>query len=220
MKKATLSLNNVMLKPSQTHKFRGYIGNVFADYDLIHNHDPVSGKYLYRYPLIQFKIINNTPTIVALTDKAVALFVDVLMDIEQIAVNEIVIPVYEKDLKVEEVEFGYADEQFMYEFKSPWIALNQKNYQKFKKSDHDEQKFLLSRILTGNIISMAKYLDYTLEHDQRIKTTLQIKQKTVTLKGNRVLGFTGYFKTNFHLPDDLGLGKSVSRGFGNVALMI
>ncbi len=220
MKKATLSLDNIVLKPRQIHKFRGHIGHVFADYDLIHNHDQASGKNLYRYPLIQFKSIENAPVIVALTEKAVAVFTNIFMNLDQIVIDDIVIPVYEKDLKVEDVNFGYADEHFMYEFKSPWIALNQKNYQKFKISDNDERKMLLTRILTGNILSMAKYLDYTLDHNQRIQSTLQIQQKTVTLKGNKVLGFTGYFKTNFHIPDDLGLGKSVSRGFGNVRLMI
>ena len=39
---------------------------------------------------------------------------------------------------------------------------------------------------------------------------------TVTLKGQKMLGFTGTFKTNFIIPDHLGLGKSVSRGFGVV----
>lgn len=220
MKKATFSLNDIELKPHHTHKFRGYIGNTFADYDLIHNHNLISGKNLYRYPLIQFKIIDNTPTIIALTDNAVAIFTDIFMNLEQIVIDDIVIPVFEKNLKVEDVSFGYSDEHFMYQLKSPWIALNQKNYQVFKNSNQDEQSLMLSKILTGNILSMAKYLGYTLEHDQRIKTTLQIQQQTVTLKGNKVLGFTGYFKTNFHLPDDLGVGKSVSRGFGNVGLVM
>ena len=220
MKKATLYLNDIILKPHQTHKFRGYIGNVFAKYDLIHNHDQATGKNLYRYPLIQFKIIKNTPIIVALTEKAVAVFMDIFMTLDQIVIDDFVIPVHEKDLKVEDITFGYANEHFMYEFKSPWIALNQKNYRLFQHARHDEQKLLLNRILTGNIISMAKYLDYTLEQDHRIKTTQQTHPQTVTLKGNKILGFTGYFKTNFHIPDDLGLGKSVSRGFGNVGLMI
>ncbi|MBF0378410.1 MAG: DNA repair protein [Desulfamplus sp.] len=220
MKKATLSLNNIELKPHHTHKFRGYIGNVFADYDLIHNHDLESGKNLYRYPLIQFKIIRDTPTIIALTDKAVSVFTDIFMNLEEIVIDDLVIPVYEKDLKVEEVKFGFADEHFLYEFKSPWIALNQKNYQAYKCADYETQTLMLSRILTGNIISMAKYLNYTLSQEQRINTKLEINQQTVTLKGTKIWGFKGYFKTNFHLPDNIGLGKSVSRGFGNIGLLL
>lgn len=220
MKKATLSLRDIILKPHQIHKFRGHIGRVFAGYDLIHNHDPVTGKNYYRYPLIQFKSIHNTPTIIALTEKAVAVFSDIFMNLERLVIDSLAIPVHEKDLKVEDVSFGYADEYFMYEFKSPWIALNQKNYQMYKDSDEDERKTLLSRILTGNILSMAKYLNCTLEAEQRLRTSLQVRHETVLLKGNKVLGFTGYFKTNFYIPDDLGLGKSVSRGFGNVGLMI
>ena len=39
MKKATLSFSNVNLRASQIHKFRGFVGNIFRDHDLIHNHD-------------------------------------------------------------------------------------------------------------------------------------------------------------------------------------
>ncbi|MCG8642662.1 MAG: DNA repair protein, partial [Desulfobacterales bacterium] len=77
MKKATLYFNNIRLKPSQVHKFRGYVGNAFSEHDLIHNHDPATGKPIYRYPLIQFKIIENIPCIIALTDMAVEVFTDI-----------------------------------------------------------------------------------------------------------------------------------------------
>ena len=35
MKKATLFLNNITLHISQTHKLRGFIGNLFENYDVI-----------------------------------------------------------------------------------------------------------------------------------------------------------------------------------------
>jgi CRISPR/Cas system CSM-associated protein Csm3 (group 7 of RAMP superfamily) len=31
--------------------------------------------------------------------------------------------------------------------------------------------------------------------------------------------FSGEFMANFHIPDGLGIGKSVSRGFGTVKLI-
>jgi len=40
MKKSIFILNDIKLKSSQIHKFRGFIGNLFKDYDLIHNHNP------------------------------------------------------------------------------------------------------------------------------------------------------------------------------------
>ena len=106
MKKATLFLNNITLRISQTHKFRGFIGNLFENYDVIHNHDLQTGKPIYRYPLIQFKLINKTPAIVAITEQAVAIFLEIFMKLDKIVIEDVTIPVFGKDLKVEEVEFG------------------------------------------------------------------------------------------------------------------
>ncbi|SMC78569.1 hypothetical protein SAMN02746065_11038 [Desulfocicer vacuolatum DSM 3385] len=215
MKKATLYFNNIRLNPSQIHKLRGYVGNVFSEYDLIHNHDLDTGKYIYRYPLIQFKIIDKTPCIIALTEKAVQVFTKIFLTLDEIDIGGRIIPINEKDIKIENVDFGFSKETFVYEFITPWIALNQRNYGKFKDMKTIEDKrALLKRILTGNILSMAKYLGCHLEQDQRIQSTLNFRQAKATLKGKSMVGFEGMFKTNFLLPDHTGIGKSVSRGYG------
>lgn len=220
MKKSTLLLNNVYLKPSQIHKFRGFVGNAFKNYDLIHNHDLKTGKPIYRYPLIQFKVIDKKPAIIAITDRAVNIFSEIFMKLDKIVIEDTVIPVFEKDLKVEEVEFGYSDEIFMYEFVSPWIGLNQKNFIKYNNAGREEKKEILKRVMTGNVLSMAKYLDCWLSKDQKIKIDHKLKETKVNLKGKSMTGFNGIFKTNFCLPDYLGIGKSVSRGFGAIRMVI
>ena len=45
-------------------------------------------------------------------------------------------------------------------------------------------------------------------------TTLQ--EKSTQFKGQTMLAFKGEFVINADIPDGLGLGKSVSRGFGTV----
>ena len=213
MRKSTLLLNNIHLKPSQVHKFRGFVGNAFKDHDLIHNHDE-KGNPIYRYPLIQFKLIDKTPAIIAITDKAVNIFSEIFMKLDKIVIEDTVIPVFEKDLKVEEVEFGYSDEIFMYEFVSPWIGLNQKNFKKYNEAGREEKNEILKRVMTGNVLSMSKYLDCWLSKDQKIQIDIKLKEIKVNLKGKSMTGFNGIFKTNFLIPDYLGIGKSVSRGFG------
>jgi hypothetical protein len=220
MKKSTLLLNNINLRPPQIHKFRGFVGNAFKNHDLIHNHDLKTGKPIYRYPLIQFKLIDKTPAIIAITDKAVSIFSEIFMKLDKIIIEDTVIPVFEKDLKVEEVEFGYSDEIFMYEFASPWIGLNQKNFKKYNEAGREEKNEMLKRVMTGNILSMSKYLDCWLSKDQKIKIDHKLKEIKVNLKGKSMTGFNGIFKTNFLIPDYLGIGKSVSRGFGAVRIVI
>jgi hypothetical protein len=221
MKKATLYFNNIMLNSSQIHKLRGYVGNVFSEHDLIHNHDADTGKSIYRYPLIQFKIIDNIPCIVALTEKAVQIFSKIFMALDEIVIDGKIIPIFEKDLKVEGMEFGFSEETFMYEFITPWAGLNQKNFKIFITLKSEiEKNNLLKKILIGNILSMSKYLGVHLEKEQQIKTDIQLKQTKVVLKGKQMIGFKGIFKTNFKIPDHLGLGKSVSRGYGTIRRLI
>ena len=217
MKKATLMLGSVPLKPNQIHKFRGFVGNLFREHDIVHNHDRETGKNIYRYPLIQFKLIDHVPAIVSITEEAVALFGEIFMKLDRVEIDGLEIPIHEKDLKIEEVPFGFSDETFMYDFTSPWLGLNQKNYETYQKSATEEsRKNLLRRTLTGNILSMCKSLGHRLNPEETLKTDLRVKEMTVTLKGQKMLGFTGTFKTNFVIPDHLGIGKSVSRGFGVV----
>ena len=220
MKKSTLLLKDIRMKPSHIHKFRGFIGNLFKNYDLIHNHDLKTGKLIYRYPLIQFKLINKTPAIVAITDQAVNIFAEIFMKLDKIDIEDTVIPVFEKDLKIEEMEFGYSDEIFMYEFASPWIGLNQSNFKKYTDAGNNNKDQMLKRIMTGNILSMAKYLDCWLSEDQKIRIDHKLKEIKVNLKGRSMTAFNGIFKTNFLIPDYLGIGKSVSRGFGAVRRVI
>jgi hypothetical protein len=217
MKKAILYFNNIKLNPSQIHKLRGYVGNVFAEHDLIHNHDRQTGKSIYRYPLIQFKIIDNIPCIIALTEKAVQVFTKIFMNLDEIVIDGRKIQINEKDLKIETADFGFSQETFMYEFITPWIGLNQKNFPVYiNLKNQKEKNDLLKRILIGNILSMSKYLNLQLDQNQKINVELQFHQTKVTLKGKQMIGFKGMFKTNFMIPDYMGLGKSVSRGFGSI----
>ena len=220
MKKATLRFGDVNLRASHIHKFRGFVGNLFKDYDLIHNHDLNTGKLIYRYPLIQFKLIDKTPCIVAITEPAVAIFLEIFMKMDNVVIDNVTIPIFEKDLKVDDAEFGFSDETFMYEFMSPWIGLNQKNYQRYESSSLSVKNKILKKMLVGNILSMAKHLECWLDKSQQISVELQVKEKNIILKSKSMLGFTGIFKTNFIIPDDLGIGKSVSRGFGSVRRII
>jgi hypothetical protein len=215
VKKAVLKMSGIKLKPSQVHKMRGFIGDVFKEHDLVHNHDVETGKVIYRYPLIQFKVIDNSPVIIALTEKAVNVFGEIFMKLDHIKIEELTIPVNEKELSVEEDQFGMTKEMIQYEFIHPWVALNQENYKKYHELESFAQKKeMLSSVMIGNILSMSKYLDYTVKDEIKIETTL--KPVNINLKTKSMMGFIGGFRTNFEIPDLCGLGKSVSRGYGTV----
>ncbi|MCD6122560.1 MAG: hypothetical protein J7K04_12050 [Spirochaetales bacterium] len=213
-----LQFTNVFLQPVEISKFRGFIGSVFKPYNLIHNHDVDTGKLYYRYPLIQFKSIKETPIVLAITNEALNVFKEIFMTINEVIIDKRKIPVYEKDFTIKNVDIGFVEETYSYEFISPWLGLNQKNYDLYVRTGSITKKYdILKNILIGNILSMAKGLGIWLNiYERIIIESIKLKEKRVRLKGTGMYGFIGSFKTNFLIPDYLGIGKSVSRGFGAI----
>jgi hypothetical protein len=96
------------------------------------------------------------------------------------------------------------------------LALNEKNYQKYKhEQSPDLRKTLLESILIGNIISLSKSLGYTVSGPIQAEIKF-VREVPAKLKGVGMTAFMGRFSVNFEIPDLLGIGKSVSRGFGTI----
>jgi len=122
----------------------------------------------------------------------------------------------EKTITIKEEDIDIQGISLSYSFLTPWLALNEKNYEKYQGLENwAEKKRFLAKILVGNIISMSKGLGYTVP--EPIKADIsKIREVRTSLKGTPMLGFLGTFSVNFSIPDYFGLGKSVSRGFGTV----
>lgn len=85
-------------------------------------------------------------------------------------------------------------------------------------ADRLERRDLLRRILVGNLLSASKGLNYTAIEHIRLEIG-HVKERACQLKGTQVIGFDCEFMASFSIPDHLGLGKSVSRGFGIVKMI-
>ena len=48
----------------------------------------------HRYPLIQFKLVDKTPAIIAITERAVNIFVELFMKLDKIIIKDTIIPVF------------------------------------------------------------------------------------------------------------------------------
>lgn len=100
---------------------------------------------------------------------------------------------------------------------SNWMPLNQENYANYMKLTSLKEKLaFLEKILTANILSFAKGMDWTI--NEKIETNiLELKGGfPVQFKGKSLVGFSATFSTNVSLPYLIGLGKSVTHGFGIV----
>jgi len=196
--------------------FRGaIIEKAGRDSTLFHNHLG-DGNFLYKYPMIQYKTIGGRPSIVCIdmgVDEIHKYFENRDWSIK-ISDRHLEMKIYQ--LHMNQFVMQVWDKKWFYTIYN-WIALNQENYQKYNAMESlTEQIAFLENTLKGNILSFAKGIDW--EVDKSIE--LSIKQitnaKPVKLKGHKVLGFTLDFYCNVFIPNYIGLGKSVSLGYGVV----
>lgn len=197
-------------------KIRGYIGNQFKDKSILHNHYG-NERFLYSYPLVQYKIINGQPLILGVGEGAKVLK-DISSDLYEFKLDKNYL-IEEKIMHEKEFDINTSNEEFHYKFITPWLALNTQNFKKYKKMDDwKEKKLFLNKILIGNILSMAKGLGIIVNRRIYVKTHLE--PVSVNYKSVKMLGFTGEFKVRFKISDYFGFGKGVSQGFGSVKQII
>jgi hypothetical protein len=79
-----------------------------------------------------------------------------------------------------------------------------------------EKLQFLERILTGNILSFAKGVTLNIDKSLNISIIRIIRGKQVSFKGVKLIALNVEFRSNFFLPNHIGLGKGVSLGFGTV----
>jgi len=159
-------------------------------------------------------MINKTPTVIGINEG-----VEVLKDIydryDEINLNGNIYEIVERGISVKNVEFGLSDQLISYRFVTPWLALNQDNFERYHRSDRAMQSERLRKTLTGNLLSASKGLDYVVPDTIRLEIG-RTKNLMCKVKGVQFVGFFCEFIANFEIPDYLGLGKSVSRGYGTV----
>jgi hypothetical protein len=208
----TLTLHSTRPIHAPASLLRGFFATKFNEYSLLHQHN--ADRLIYRYPLVQYKMIDGAPMVIGIGDGAEVLK-QVYDKYDEIKLGEEVYEIVEKGISVSNQEFGVSDKIHSYEFATPWLALNQENYMKYYGLHNmKERKEFLRKTLIGNMLSMSKSLGYQVP--ATIKCDVDVKIRKSRLKDVNVMSFAGGFCANFLIPDYLGIGKSVSRGFGAV----
>ena len=193
-------------------KVRGFIGNNFKEYPILHNHY-ANDKFLYSYPYVQYKIINGDIVIVGI-DEGADLIKKIAPELSTLSLDK-EYKITEKLIHEKEVDIKPSSEEKHYKFITPWLGLNQNNYQKYTNAkDWKEKKEILNRVLVGNLLSMSKGLGIIV--NKRLYAKTHFEEKIVEYKGVKMNAFIGEFKVHYDIPDYFGLGKGVSQGFGCV----
>ena len=213
----TITFPEIRLRPRDAHKLRGYFGELFREHSpLLHNHY-ADGTYRQRYPLVQYKVLGGgVPTLVGLGEGA-GLLVALFLRMRELDIGGRRYPVQAKHIEHRQAPVGASEELHRYRFETLWLPLNQENHREYQQLSPEERRRQLTRILTNNVLALLKAADAYAPDMPRLLLHLALDEPVTTqFKNQPMLGFAGEFVANVRLPDGLGLGKSVARGFGAV----
>lgn len=191
---------------------RGYFANKYNEIEEMHNHK--DNQFIYRYPHIQYKVLDNNPVLLGIEEGAKIIQENDIFLNDVIKIGEKEFESSQREIFFQKVKLGVSDKIIKYKFITPWLALNQNNIKKYIKADVIEKEEILKKILIGNILSFSKGIDYTV--DKTIKVKLNLKQIDAKFKNKNMKAFVGDFFINFQIPDNFAIGKGISRGFGTV----
>ena len=223
----TVTFPEIALRTRDAHKLRGYFGELFKEHSpLLHNHleseagaeGATAVKFRYAYPLVQYKVLDRVPTLVGLGEGA-TLLTQLFLQMRDLQIENDTFPVLSKHIRHERVPIGLTDDLIEYRFETLWMALNQANYRDYCNYSELEQQAQLKRVLTSQLLALFREFGLWLEPHERIMVRLSVEERTTQFKNQTMVAFTGGFLTNVVLPDGIGLGKAVSRGFGTIQLV-
>ena len=224
--------NNISLvhyKPKELHAyqkiFSSSVRQYFADnyrHPLFHNHYP-DGKSIYRSKgaPFQFKVINNEVFILAINEG-----VEFAESFQW--PNEIQMPLGKTGLVIELVLASKSQrhatfqpiESQCYRNISPYIALNQEKYKAYLTLSEKDRRTCIENGLANHILTAAKWCWITVDKKEHLIKTRLIQMKAgQPLKIKDELFFTPFdvmFECNTDIPDYIGIGRFVSRGYGTV----
>ena len=197
--------------------FRGAIINKLGENAnlLFHNHI-TDDKLRYTYPLIQYKRLGKKAAIVCIEEGADLIGQLLTEANSNLKIGEKNVDWSTRRIQPARILIQTWDSTFNYHI-SHWLPLNSKNYIKFQNTEGLVEKVdLLENILKGNLLSMLKGLDIRLEKELIVKITQLSEPYLLYNKGIGMTAFNADFICNLTIPNNVGVGKNASIGFGIV----
>jgi len=176
----------------------------------------LDGRYRdqYLYPRVQVKILNEQIYIIGINE-GVAPILDMADKFDFLDFGNITFQVLDVEMDQHEDLFRPISRMIRYRFITPWVALNQTTGIRYRYLNSIEKMNYLSRLLSQNIVFLAREMG--LELEEKVFTRLSLTSLFPKTVDETYWGaFNGEFRTNFILPNYLGVGNGITRGYGAI----
>jgi len=212
-----LRMYTISLEPEHPLRFsieelRSFLNKKLADYSALHKDD--SAGFIHRYPALQCKLAKGNLIVTGISQGADCIS-NLTRDEVVLGAGESICRITSRDPAIRSEPFGTADTAIMYEFQTPWLALNQQNAKKFYDLNGKPQRdAFMQKLLTAQLQTLAKSLDCNIIAPISCEAKVRFKRERIDREN--VMVFLGKFRTNIQIPDNLGIGQSVSQGYGTI----
>jgi hypothetical protein len=201
------------LTAAQLPMFRGAIAYLAGwNNDEFHNHKAGEGLW-HRYPFVQYQIHNGNAAIVAWGEGVPPLkaFVERYAGVLLLHTKPQKVALLAATEKTETLAFSETEQAYQVQ---RWIALSKQKHEEWLKNDRlINRVLLLQNALGSHLIAMFKGFEW--RPPQRFEVTIQdFSSQTVLHRGIKYAAFEVQYSVPLLLPQDFGLGKAVSEGFG------
>lgn len=197
--------------------FRGAVINSLGERANLFYHNHIEDdKYRYSYPLIQYKRLGGRAAIVCVED-GVDIIGQYLTEASgTLNIGDRQVSCDTRRVQPARILVQTWEEMFCYHI-SRWLPLNSKNYRQYQTLEGVVEKVsFLENILKANLLSMLKGLNIHLEQELVLRITQLSEPFLLNNKGVKLMAFNADFKSNLSIPNNIGIGKNASIGFGTV----
>ncbi len=195
------------------YQVKGVIMRQFPDEEIV---PMLDGRYRekFLYPRVQVKILNEQIYLLGLNE-GVEPIMSLVDKFDFLDFGNITFQVLGADVDKNDNRFQPTNRLIRYRFITPWVALNQITGSRYRFLNNAERAVFLNRLLGQNIVFLAREMGMEIKKKVYTKTSLtSLFPKPVD--EHNWGAFTGEFRTNFVLPNYIGVGNGITRGYGTI----
>ena len=195
------------------YQVKGVLMNQFSDEEIVPMLDG-SYRQQFLYPRVQVKILNEQIYIVGIGE-GVDPIKSVAEKMEFLDFGNITFQVLDSEIEEYSDRFQPVSKLIRYRFVTPWVALNQTTGNRYRLLNNTDRVNFLNRLLGQNIVFISREMGIELENNIFTKVKLpSLFPKNID--ENKWGAFDGEFETNFLLPNYIGIGNGITRGYGTI----
>ena len=168
----------------------------------------------FSYPRVQVKILDEQIYIIGINE-GVQPVLSIPDKIKELNFGNITFTIDDFEIKNLNNQFTSIGSIIKYSFLTPWAALNHMTGNKYRSTPYKRKASFLNKLLGNNLIFLAKEMGVSIKDGIYVKVKIpNLHPKSID--DNKWKAFRGEFKTNILLPNYIGLGNGITRGYGTI----